>query len=115
MDSVLLAATSSAAAVWSAVAAWLTLALVGVSLWFVRRQVLEAKKTREEQSRPFVVVDFDLDTGTHIIPWWSRTSERRLRGAWASAGSLATLSLSIFMSITIRLPWSFASRFAGFS
>ncbi|MDP8928744.1 MAG: hypothetical protein M3O70_09260 [Actinomycetota bacterium] len=40
---------------------------MGVSLWFARQQVLAAKRTREDETRPFVVLDFDLDTGTHII------------------------------------------------
>jgi hypothetical protein len=49
---------------WSAVAAWATWATVLIYIMiglFAWRQVYEARKLREEQARPFVVVDFEPD------------------------------------------------------
>jgi hypothetical protein len=48
---------------WTAVAAWAALATVGIYVvlgLFAWRQVHEARKLREEQARPFVIVDFDV-------------------------------------------------------
>jgi hypothetical protein len=48
------------AATWTALAAWATV-IVYIGLFFyARRQVGEARRLREEQARPFVVVDFEL-------------------------------------------------------
>ncbi|HWC15356.1 MAG TPA: hypothetical protein VG929_12310 [Actinomycetota bacterium] len=44
---------------WSALAAWVTAALLFGSLIFAGMQIHQARRLREEQSRPFVVVDFD--------------------------------------------------------
>jgi hypothetical protein len=47
---------------WTAVAAWATCATVAIYIvlgLFAWRQVHEARKLREEQARPFVIVDFD--------------------------------------------------------
>lgn len=46
-------------------AAWATFAVLLGSLVFAYRQVKEASRLREQQTRPFVVVDFDLE--------WART------------------------------------------
>ena len=47
---------------WTAVAAWAAWATVGIYIvlgLFAWRQVGEARKLREEQARPFVIVDFE--------------------------------------------------------
>jgi hypothetical protein len=47
---------------WSAVAAWAAWATVGIYVvlgLFAWTQVREARKLREEQARPFVIVDFE--------------------------------------------------------
>src|SRR6266496_1022633 len=47
---------------WPAVAAWAAWATVGIYVvlgLFAWRQVHEARKLREEQARPFVIVDFE--------------------------------------------------------
>jgi hypothetical protein len=47
---------------WAAVAAWAAWATVGIYVvigLFAWRQVHEARKLREEQARPFVIVDFE--------------------------------------------------------
>lgn len=49
------------AAEWSALASWLTFGVLLVSLVFAGRQVREAVRLREAQTRPFVVVDFDTE------------------------------------------------------
>jgi hypothetical protein len=49
---------------WAAVAAWAACATVGIYIvigLFAWRQVHEARKLREEQARPFVIVDFEPD------------------------------------------------------
>src|SRR4051812_8611194 len=56
----MIAAWSPAA--WSAIAAWVAVVGVGVSLFFAYRQVREAIQLREAQARPFVVVDFEMDS-----------------------------------------------------
>jgi len=47
---------------WAALAAWVTLLVLAGSLVFAWRQVREATRLREAQVRPFVVVDFDVET-----------------------------------------------------
>lgn len=44
---------------WAAIAAWGTLGVAAVAALFARHQVLEARRTREDQAQPFVVVDFE--------------------------------------------------------
>jgi hypothetical protein len=47
---------------WAAVTAWAAWATVGIYVvigLFAWRQVREARKLREEQARPFVIVDFE--------------------------------------------------------
>src|SRR6266536_2406867 len=47
---------------WPAVAAWAAWATVGIYIvigLFAWRQVHEARRLREEQARPFVIVDFE--------------------------------------------------------
>lgn len=46
---------------WSALASWLTFAVLLGSLVFAARQVTEAVRLREAHTRPFVVVDFDVE------------------------------------------------------
>lgn len=49
---------------WTAVAAWLALVVyivTGVLIW---RQVKEAKALREDQARPFLLLDFEWDEGS---------------------------------------------------
>lgn len=47
------------AAWWAVAAAWVTATFIGVGLRFTYVQVKEAQRLREEQARPWVVVDFD--------------------------------------------------------
>jgi hypothetical protein len=57
-----LAKTAAKGTNWPAVAAWAAWATVGIYVvlgLFAWRQVYEARKLREEQARPFVIVDFD--------------------------------------------------------
>lgn len=57
-----LARTAPAGPNWAAVAAWAAWATVGIYVvigLFAWRQVHEARKLREEQARPFVIVDFE--------------------------------------------------------
>ncbi|MEJ7743205.1 MAG: hypothetical protein WKF73_11990 [Nocardioidaceae bacterium] len=44
---------------WTALATWGTLAAAVAAAVFARGQVLEARRTREEEAQPFVVVDFE--------------------------------------------------------
>lgn len=44
---------------WTALAAWITLGVAALAATFARHQVLEARRTREEQAQPFIVVDFE--------------------------------------------------------
>lgn len=53
-------------ATWSALAAWTTVLLVAVSAGFAFAQARVAKQLREEQSKAFVVVDFDIG-GSFLI------------------------------------------------
>lgn len=48
------------AAAWQAVAAWVTAAIYLAILVFAWRQVAEARRLREAESRLFVVIDFDV-------------------------------------------------------
>lgn len=45
---------------WAAIAAWATVAILLTTAALALRQVQEARKLREAQSRPFVVIDLDL-------------------------------------------------------
>lgn len=45
-------------AAWAAIAAWATFGVALAAAWYARHQVSEARKTREEQAQPFVIVDF---------------------------------------------------------
>lgn len=47
-------------ATWTAIAAWVTVGIYFLLGGFAFVQVLQARKLREEQARPFVVVDFEL-------------------------------------------------------
>jgi hypothetical protein len=52
---------------WSAIAAWVALLVLGASAAFAYIQIREARRLREEEARPVVVVDFDVDRRPHII------------------------------------------------
>ena len=54
------------AAGWAAAAAWLTVVVAAVAALFARRQVLEARQTREDQAQPFVIVDFEASAASSI-------------------------------------------------
>src|SRR5262249_58913814 len=57
-----LASAATSGTDWTAVSAWAACATVGIYIvlgLFAWRQVREARKLREEQARPFVMVDFD--------------------------------------------------------
>jgi hypothetical protein len=54
------------AAGWAAGAAWATFVVAAIAAAFAGRQVLEARKTREEQAQPFVIVDFDRTEASKI-------------------------------------------------
>jgi hypothetical protein len=47
---------------WAALAAWLTLLVLAGSLVFAWRQVREATRLREAQVRPFVILDFEVES-----------------------------------------------------
>lgn len=53
-------------AAWTAVATWVTAVIYAAILVFAWSQVREAKRLREEQSRPFVVVDFEAAMLSHL-------------------------------------------------
>lgn len=55
------------AAGWAAVAAWATFLVAVAAAAFAWRQVLEARKTREDQAQPFVVVDFEPSKAGRIF------------------------------------------------
>jgi hypothetical protein len=57
---------ADAAAGWAAGAAWATFFILCASLIYVRRQVGEARQLREEQTRPFVVVDLEAEVPIHL-------------------------------------------------
>ena len=52
---------------WAAIAAWVTLLVLGVTAIFAYLQIRDARRLREEEARPVVVVDFDVDRRPHII------------------------------------------------
>jgi hypothetical protein len=52
---------------WTAAAAWVTVAVYVGVLLFAWRQVREARRLREDQARPWVVVYFDVDWLTEIV------------------------------------------------
>lgn len=47
------------ATAWAAVAAWATFIVAALAAVFAGRQVLEARRTREDQAQPFVVADLE--------------------------------------------------------
>src|SRR2546425_6814233 len=47
---------------WAAVAAWVTAGVIGIGLIFAWKQTGEARRLREAQVRPYVVVDFEVDS-----------------------------------------------------
>jgi hypothetical protein len=49
----------------SAVANVLTLVIAGAAAWFGLGQLKEARRLREDQSRPYVVVDFEISGSGH--------------------------------------------------
>jgi hypothetical protein len=53
---------------WTAGAAVAQTIIVGTAAVFAFRQVREAQLTREDQSRPFVILDFDLSRPPFIQP-----------------------------------------------
>lgn len=58
------------AAVGALIAAAATLgqlAVISVAAWYAKRQVDEARESREERSRPFVVIDFDVEHARPLI------------------------------------------------
>lgn len=52
---------------WSAISAWVTLLILGATAAFAYIQIREARRLREEEARPVVVVDFDVDRRPSII------------------------------------------------
>jgi hypothetical protein len=55
----------------------LVLVVAAIVAW---RQVKEARRLREAQAQPFVVVDFEVEEQSHQIFWPSRTSAGQWRG-----------------------------------
>jgi hypothetical protein len=83
------------ASTWTSVAAWTTAAIYAALLLFAWRQVSEAKRLREEQARPFVVVDFDVDWLTDLtIENVGRTIAHDVR-----------LSFDPSLASTLSKPW----------
>jgi hypothetical protein len=67
---------------WVAAAAAVQTAIVGAAAIFAYRQVREAQLTREDQARPFVIVDFDMSEPPLIyltITNIGKTIARRVR------------------------------------
>jgi hypothetical protein len=63
MSQPVVAGVQASATNWAAIAAlaaWATVAIYIILGLFAWRQVREARKLREEQARPFVIVDFEL-------------------------------------------------------
>ena len=58
--------TSWSEASWAAAGTWATVAVYPVLVIYAVKQVREARLLREEQIRPFVVVDFDVDYLTDL-------------------------------------------------
>lgn len=52
---------------WSALAAWLTLAVVFATAVIALRQLFDARDLRREEARPWVVIDLDVDKSPHMI------------------------------------------------
>lgn len=52
---------------WTAIAAWVTLLLLGLSAGVAYFQLHDARALREEEARPVVVVDLDVDKRPHLI------------------------------------------------
>jgi len=52
---------------WVAIASWLTLLVLGFSAAFAFLQIREARSLQEEEARPVVVVDLDVDEHPHMI------------------------------------------------
>lgn len=52
---------------WTAIAAWVTLLLLGLSAGVAYFQLHDARGLREEEARPVVVVDLDVDKHPHLI------------------------------------------------
>lgn len=52
---------------WAAIAAWLTLLVVGLSARLALVQLRDARALREEEARPVVLVDLDIDKHPHMI------------------------------------------------
>jgi hypothetical protein len=52
---------------WAAVGQVGTLVVAAVAALFARHQVLEARRTREEQAKPFVIVDFEPSLAGRIF------------------------------------------------
>lgn len=83
---------------WAAIAAWATLAISVAAAFFVYRQVREARLLREEQSRPFVIVDVALR---------DRLIELAVRNIGSTAGTHVIVSFDepITTSRTNGVPW----------
>ena len=55
------------AGAWATIAAWLTLAVLTGTAVIALRQLRDARRLSEAESRPWVVVDLDLDKHPHMI------------------------------------------------
>jgi hypothetical protein len=81
---------------WSALAAMLTLVVYVLLLAYAVKQVGEARRSREEQSRPFVVVDFEPGHATYII----------VENIGKTAAREVTMSFDPPLSATLSRPWA---------
>jgi hypothetical protein len=80
---------------WAAAGAWATVALYIVLAIYAVKQVGEARRLREEQARPFVVVDFDVNFLMKLrIENVGRTVARNIR-----------MKFSPTLSSSMRQPW----------
>lgn len=52
---------------WTAIGTWMTFGVLACSAGFAFVQIRDARSLREEESRPVVVVDFDVDKKPHMI------------------------------------------------
>ena len=82
-------------ATWAAAGTWATFLVYSALLVYAIKQVGEARKLREEQIRPFVVVDFDVDYLTHL----------RIANTGTILARNVTMKFNPPLSSTLSRPW----------
>lgn len=90
------------AGAWSALVAALTLVVYVFLLAYAMKQVAEARRSREEQSRPFVIVDFEPGWATFIV----------VENIGRTAAREVTMSFDPPLSATVAPPWAWEASTA---